>query len=681
MKKYLILLLAILLSTSSFAQRRVVDINDNWKFYFSSENSADYARTISLPHTWSYDQSMLLMTRQPTTANYIRDIYIPAQWSQKRIFVKFYGVHSFADIMVNGSYVGEHRGGSTAFTLELTNKLTYGAANSIHVIVNDAPQSDILPTSHEEDLYGGIYRDVELIVTDKTAISPLYFGSDGLFVESTKVSESSVEGEVRVLLSSTASSKSAQVELSILDEQQRVVFTKRVTQSKISDAPVTIPFTLQGAKLWSPESPNLYSFAVSVEGQETKDKVVVTSGFRTIEVGSRGLISINGVPTQFRGVKLYHDYPHVGGAASRRDMEEDIALVNEVGANAIRSASHPHHPYMYELCDREGKLVWIDFPLTKAPFLSDVAYYPTDNFHMQGIETYCEIVAQNYNHPSVAMWGIFTLLSTRGDNPIPYIKELNTLVKEMDTTRPTVAVSDQDGAINTITDLIAWNQRVGWDKGMFSDIEVWSSMLHQNWGNIRSAVTYGQDGRVDQQSEPEEYKSDNQHSAATWKPEGRQRQFHEEYAQRLLTDSLFWGVCIDNMFDFKSTRNSLGENNMGLVTFDRRDRKDIFYLYKSHWNRSEPTLHITDKRNKVSSEELYTLNVYVSEDQEPTLTTRDGESLPMRRVAPWHYVADSLVLKSGGNTFTVRQGDLVDSLNVIYETSSSRSNYRGSLIR
>ncbi len=679
MKRLFLLILSTLSFVVTLEAREVIAVNDNWRFYFSMENSADYARTISIPHTWAYDQSNVVVSTQPTTANYIREIYIPSEWAQKRIFIKFYGVQSVADVMVNGRYVGEHRGGATAFVMELSKVINYGESNRLHVIVNNSPHSDVLPTSHEEDLYGGIYRDVELIVTDRTVISPLYYGSDGIFIETTKANENIAEGVARIHLNSTSSSN-CQLTLSIFDEQGKIVFQKITAKAKVGVEPVEVAFAISEPSLWSPEAPHLYNFVVNVNDGGGSDIVELRSGLRTISYDQEGALRINGQATPFRGVSLYHDYPHVGGAASRRDIDSDMELITELGANAIRSVAHPHHPYLYDLCDASGKMVWIDLPLTKAPYLSDVAYYPTERFHSQGRETLKEIIAQNYNHPSVVMWGLFSLLTTRGDNPIPYLNELNTLAKSIDSTRPTVAVSDQDGEINQISDLIVWNQSMGWDRGLFSDIDLWSNMLHTKWGTMRSAVIYGQNGRIDQQSQASDYKSTNQYNSATWKPEGRQRVFHEEYAKRIGVDTLFWGVCLNSMFDFKSSRNSLGENNSGLVSFDRRSRKDIFHLYKAQWNHSEPTLRIADRRNRVSTSPSHTITVYSSDTIPPMLQT-SRDTIPMKMVSPWQYSVESIPLDDGQNRFVVTQGELTDSVIVVLQRASTSTSQIRSRVR
>ncbi len=678
MKRFLVLAILATLSFTSLTARQVVSLNDDWRFYFTSENSADYARSISLPHTWSYDSARSLVTTQPTTANYLRTLYVPQEWDSKRLFLKFYGVESIAELFVNGQYIGQHCGGATAFTFEITSKVKAGDDNRIQVIVNNAPQNDVLPTSREEDNYGGIYRDVELIVTDKSAVSPLFYGSEGVLIQPNEVSEQIAAGVAKVYLSSTVSTQ-CNISFSVLSPEGSVVYQRLFNKARISDEPIDIPFSVAKPELWSPSSPSLYTFVVDVTDGAMRDVVSVKSGFRDININRSELISINNNPTQMRAVTLMHDYPNIGGAASMRDVATDVELVQELGANLIRSAHHPHSKHLYDICDREGIFVWIDFPLVKAPFLSDIAYYPTAAFKEQGIETLHEIIAQNINHPSVIMWGVFTLMSSRGDDPTPYIKEINALAKSLDPSRPTVAVSDQDGDINSITDLIVWKQNIGWSRGSYSDIEMWSDILHTDWKNLRSAVAYGESGRYDQQSSDANFRASSSLNATTWFPESRQRKFHEEYYERLATDSLFWGICLTNMFDFKSTRNSMGENNSGLITFDRRDRKDIFYLYKANWNSTEPTLHIAARRERTVNNAMHTIRVYASGEQTPTLLV-NGDTVRVKSRAAAQFVADSVPLRNGVNRVVVYQDDQIDSTHLVLQPATTAPTFgrRGS---
>ena len=185
MKRVAATLLLVLLCITAQA-RKVYPLNEGWRFFFKSENTSDNARYVTLPHTWNTDTEAVGLFLE-TTANYQNEVRIPAEWRGKRVFVKFYGVQNVATLFVNGNYVGEHRGGAAAFTFEITDKLRCGDKNALLVIVSNNSRSDVLPVSTDANLYGGIYRGAELIVTDRTAVSPLYFGSDGVLVKPTSV--------------------------------------------------------------------------------------------------------------------------------------------------------------------------------------------------------------------------------------------------------------------------------------------------------------------------------------------------------------------------------------------------------------------------------------------------------------------------------------------------------------
>ena len=194
------LLAILLLSISTTAVgREVFPFNEGWRFFFKSENSSDNARHVTLPHSWNTDPQLEGEWLE-TTGNYQNDIYIPAEWANKRLFVKFYGVQSVGDLFVNGNYVGTHRGGATAFSFEVTDKVRFGTNNALLMVVNNGYRNDVLPTSTDMNLYGGIYREAELIVTEKSAISPLYLGTDGVFVRQQRIDSSRVEGEVDFIL-------------------------------------------------------------------------------------------------------------------------------------------------------------------------------------------------------------------------------------------------------------------------------------------------------------------------------------------------------------------------------------------------------------------------------------------------------------------------------------------------
>lgn len=651
MKRYIIALLMILGVASSEA-RTVYSLNDGWQFFFKLETSSDYARHISLPHTWNLDALAGKGEYLQTIANYTRDIFVPNDWANKRLFVKFYGVQSIADVFVNGHHAGEHRGGWTAFTFEITPYLKYGENNSLVVVVNNSYQNDILPTSSEINLYGGIYRDVELIVTERTTVSPLYYGSDGILIHQNNITDTSVDATAAVYVTAVED-KSCDMTITVQAPSGETVFSRFMKARIEPNTPVNIPFRIDEPLLWSPEEPNLYTVNIGI-GPRQEDVVSVVTGFRKIDYTPSAL-KINGKVTPVNGVSLYHDRAAVGSALRTRHYDEDLAQIRDIGANAIRSVTAPHSQYLYDCCDQNGTLVWIDTPFTRAPYLSDVFYYSTEKFKQNGLQQMREVIIQNYNHPSVVMWGIYSLVWLRGDNILDYVKKLNSTAKQLDASRPTVACSNQDGDINFVSDLIVWQQDLGWERGAFDDLKLWRDGLSKDWSNLRSSVAYGESGSIDQQT-------DVAMKPATiderWLPERWHTEFHEQYAQRLAQDSLFWGVWVNNMFDFGSVRHNDGISRKGLVSFDRKDQKDAYYLYRALWNKKSPTLYISEKRRNIRQDSVQTIKIYSSAKDVPVLTV-NKEAVKINQTAPCQYVSDPVVMR-GRNVVEVKAGELSD---------------------
>ena len=649
MRRYLFILLILTsLSITSFA-REIYTLNNDWRFFFREENSSDDARYVRLPHTWSNDP-YISGVNSSTSGNYERKLYVPSEWQGKRLFLRFHGVQSVADVFVNGAHVGEHRGGYTTFAFEITNRVSFGAENLVLVAVSNAHRSDVLPTSSEATTYGGIYRDVELIVAERNTISPLYYGTEGVIVHSTSVSSERVDGRIDIALLGKKDTTCA-VEVDIISPDGYVAMTKSV-KAKVDGKLLSVPFSLLNPELWSPSAPNLYTVKVSLGS----DCVSVTTGFRRIEVASDKLLTINGKRAYVRGVNLYHDCASVGTALSDKQYKRDLRSVREMGATAIRSMTGPHAEYLYEQCDRKGVLLWVDSPFTQSPFLSDIAYYATSAFENNGREQLREVILQNCHHPSVVMWGIFSNL--RGCSPelLSYIRSLNELAKKLDPTRPTVACSNRDGEINFITDLIVWQQNVGWEQGDIADVSVWQNSLRDSWSHLRQAVSYGVGGARGQHNEAFLRRG----VGATMHriPESWQSRFHEGYA-RQVDETLFWGVWLDAMFDYGSSRYHTGVKNSGLATLDHSQRKDAFYLYKTLWNKREQTLHIVGKSSDVRMNTKQVVKVY-SSCGEPTLLL-NGDTVKVRCSQPGVFLSDTLLM-SNTNEIKAFAGERRDSM-------------------
>ena len=336
------------------------------------------------------------------------------------------------------------------------------------------------------DSYGGLTRGVELIVTPRTALNPCYYGTDGIVVRPRMVAADRVEGELEVHLAAAAGTACRlTAEFFAPDGTPALSREQRV---KADGKPITVSFALENPRLWSLSDPALYTVRVCVEEGAARDEVRLETGFRSVAVTADGGLTINGERVFVRGLSLAYDRADHAGALTAEDYAADYALLRETGANALRSPAGPHADALYDLCDREGTLVWIGLPFLRAPFLSDICYYPTERFRENGRRQLREMIAQHINRPSVVMWGLFTDLWQRGDDMESYLKELQRIAAESDPARPTAACSDQDGSINFITDLIVWQQDVGWERGRTEDVAVWSSLLHRNWSRLRSAV-------------------------------------------------------------------------------------------------------------------------------------------------------------------------------------------------
>ena len=651
MKRYILLIITALWAFAANA-RETYNLNDHWRFFYKQETSSDYARNIALPHTWNLDALGGQGQYLQTIANYQRNLPIPLDWEGKRLFVKFHGVQSVADVFINGHHVGEHRGGWTAFTFEITKYIKFGENNSLLVVVNNAYQNDILPTSSEINLYGGIYRDVELIVTEQTTISPTYYGSDGVLIRQDAITPTSVSATALVWVTASLD-KACDLEIVVRSPDGDAVHTRYLKAKIEGNKPIEIPFTIDEPQLWSCDEPNLYNISVGI-GPRQEDVVTVTTGFRKIEYTPNSL-KINGSKVPVHGVTLYHDRAAIGSAIGTRHYDEDMAHINDIGANAIRSATAPHAQYLYDCCDQMGKLVWIDTPFTRAPYLSDVFYFATDKFKQNGLQQLREVIIQNYNHPSVVMWGIYSLIWLRGDNVLDYVRELNNTAKQLDSSRPTVACSNQDGDINFVPDLIVWQQNLGWERGSIDDIKLWRDNLQSQWSNLHSAVAYGEGGSIDQQTD-ESLKPTN--IDPRWLPERWQTEFHEGYARQMAKDSLFWGTWINNMFEFGSVRHTDGISHTGLVTFDRKDEKDSYYLYRALWNKKRPTLHITEKRRNVRQDSVQQVKFYASTKQKPVLIV-NKDTIKYKKVAPCQYISDPVVMR-GRSSIVVTAGDVRD---------------------
>ena len=615
------LLLIFLSALNLYAERNIVCLNENWSFCFSHQVNKGTARRVDLPHTWNAQDAISgKVDYKRGIGNYEKRIFIKPEYQGKRLFLRFEGVNTVASVFVNRKYAGEHHGGYGAFVIEITDKVNYGKDNSILVRVNNAEQLDIMPLVGDFNMYGGIYRDVNLIVTEKVCISPLDYASSGV-----KLIQDSVSNEYakvrNVIQLSNGRNADSKLDLSVaVKEGDKTVksFSSSVVVPAGKNITHEIPMEFNKPHLWNGmEDPFMYRVEVSIkENGKVLDIVSQNMGLRYYNVDSEKGFFLNGKHLQLKGVCRHQDRAEIGNALRKEHHDDDLAIMLDMGVNAVRLAHYPQDEYFYDLMDRHGLIVWAEIPFVGPGGYEDKGFVDSEMFKENGKQQLIEMVRQHYNHPSICFWGLFNELKEYGDNPIEYIKELNEIAHNEDPTRPTTSASNQGGAINHITDVIAWNRYDGWYGGNPGTLGAWLDDLKKENPNIKVGISeYGAGASIYHQQE--ELKQPN--PSGWWHPENWQTYYHIENWKIISSRSFVWGSFVWNMFDFGAAHRTEGDrpgiNDKGLVTFDRKVRKDAFYFYKANWNKSEPVLHIAGKRCDSRTSNVQTIMAFTNQPE------------------------------------------------------------------
>lgn len=610
--------LFMLYGMSMFAQRQDILLNNDWNFRFSHQVQKGTEVRVDLPHTWNAQDALSgKIDYKRGIGNYEKNLFICPEWKGKRLFIRFEGVNNIADVFINRRHIGEHRGGYGAFIFEITGKVEYGKENSILVRVNNGEQLDIMPLVGDFNFYGGIYRDVHLLITDETCISPLDYASPGVRLIQDSVSHR--YAKVRAIVDlSNGSSGNQEVELNVrLLDGQRVVKegTKNVNLSGNEVMQQELTFEIDQPHLWNGrQDPFLYQAEVTLfRNGQMVDRVTQPLGLRFYRIDPDKGFFLNGKHLPLQGVCRHQDRSEVGNALRPQHHEEDVALMLEMGVNAVRLAHYPQATYFYDLMDKNGIIVWAEIPFVGPGGYNDKGFVDLPAFRANGKEQLKELIRQHYNHPSICVWGLFNELTELGDNPVEYIKELNVLAHQEDTTRPTTSASNQMGDLNFITDAIAWNRYDGWYGGTPADLGKWLDRMHKDHPEICIAISeYGAGASIYHQQDSLVKTV----PTSWWHPENWQTYYHIENWKTISSRPYVWGSFVWNMFDFGAAHRTEGDrpgiNDKGLVTFDRKVRKDAFYFYKANWNREEPMLYLTGKRNTVRIQRLQTITAFTN---------------------------------------------------------------------
>lgn len=654
--------LLLLLNTFLFFQLSARDIhpfNEGWFFKKAESLPAGINENwlpVTIPHTWNATDMQVRKNAYYAGIAYYKKEYTPDQaLADKRIFLRFQGVGAVADVYVNGSYVNSHKGAYSAFVVEITRALNFGKTNEIVVKVDNAPKNDIVPVNNTLfGVYGGIYRPVELIITDKLSITVSDYASSGIYISQKDVSPKSAEVSVKIKLENKyLQARKASVITTIYEKNGRV---KDRISSSVDISPqgrqvFVQKFNLKNPHLWQGlEDPYLYRVETELISDNKKiDKVVQSLGVRHFELKTADGMYLNGKKVPMYGVCRHQDWWKLGSALSDKEHDADLAMMKEIGATTIRFAHYQQAEYIYAKCDSIGFIVWAEIP-----FVNRVTTKEGDNAKQQLLE----LIRQNYNHPSIYIWGLHNEVYTPYDYNIALTTDLNELAKTEDPDRYTVSVSGYskvDQTSNLNADVQGINHYFGWYNGEIGDVEKWVAGMETNFPDFKMMMSeYGAEANVNQQ---EEKVGNVGRYFSQFYPETFATKFHEIHWGVISKHPYLLASYVWNMFDFATPATTQGgveaRNMKGLVTFDRKIKKDPFYWYKANWSK-EPVLYLTQRRAKERENQVTPVVIY-SNIGVPRLFVNGTERRDYKLgTTSVHYIFNDIPLQEGENVIEAR---------------------------
>lgn len=569
--------------------RNIVQINRDWQF--TGPDGKKSAQ--DLPHTWNaIDGQDGGNDYWRGTCLYEKDFVKPEFKEDERVYLEFRGVNASARVELNGVLIGTHDGGYSTFRWDITENLTEN--NYLKVWADNSRNDRVYPQKADFTFYGGIYRDVYLITVNEKHFDMDHFGGPGIKVTA-KPAEGYTRGEIRV--ETFTNCEGGDVAVRITDAEGNVVAKGSGTDAQMR---------IEKVRLWNgTKDPYLYTAeaVLTVNGEE-KDRVSTRFGVRDCAYDPKTGFYLNGKSYPLHGVSRHQDRKGIGNALTKEMHDEDMDMICEMGVNTVRLAHYQHDQYFYDLCDERGMVVWAEIP-----YISE--HMP--NGRENTISQMKELIIQNYNHPSIVCWGVsneITISTKDNADMLDNHRVLNDLCHEMDKTRfTTLACYAMCGPFNKvahITDVVSWNLYLGWYVPGFKFNDLWIDFFHKVYPNRCLGYSeYGAEGMTNLHS------SNPRRGDQT---EEYQALYHEYLLECFAKRPFMWATHVWNMFDFAAdARDQGGEpgmNHKGLVTFDRRTKKDSFYLYKAWWNEKDPFVHICSKRFADRAESTIEVKVY-----------------------------------------------------------------------
>ena len=603
--------------------RQIYNFNTKWAF---SKEALEAPTTmperwnwVNIPHTWNdIDGQDGGNDLYRGTAFYAKELEKMDLPKADRYFLEIQGANSSAIVYVNGKKLANHDGGYSTWRVDITDVLE--DKNLFVFEVDNSPNDRVYPQNADFTFYGGIYRDLNIIAVSESHFDLEYYGTPGIKVTPEVVGENA-KVEVEVFVKN-------------VKENQKLVYTLKdaegnvVAEQETPASQTVASFEIENVHLWhGRKDPYLYTAEVYLKSEdEVLDNVSTRFGCRTFEIHPENGFILNGEEYPLRGVSRHQDRWGVGNALLKEHHDEDMDLICEVGATTIRLAHYQHDQYFYDLCDERGMVVWAEIPYIST-------HMP--NGRENTISQMKELVVQNYNHPSIVVWGLSNEITIGGEDDPDLVENhriLNDLVHEMDKTRLTtiacVSMCSMDNEYVQIPDVVSYNHYFGWYGGDTSQNGPWFDEFHAKHPNIPIGCSeYGCEALNWHTSNPEQGDYTEEYQAY----------YHEELIKQFFTRKYMWATHVWNMFDFGAdSRNEGGENGQnhkGLVTFDRKYKKDSFYAYKA-WLSDEPFVHICSKRYVDRVEETTKVTVYSNQPEVELFA--NGVSLG-KQTSPEHF--------------------------------------------
>ena len=581
--------------------RNVMELKDNWMFVKEAENAEDAASkegtAISLPHTWNaVDGQDGGNDYHRGTCWYVTKFQKPELEAGSQVYVEFLGASVIADVYLNGEAVAHHEGGYSTFRVNLTDKLQ--EENVLAVALNNADNNYVYPQKADFTFYGGLYRMVNLIVVPESHFELDYVGGNGIAVTPTvECDENRVPtGKASVKVETWVTGNADSVVITITGEESE---SKTVS---VVDGHAEATFELEHVHLWDGvDDPYLYHAKAELSSGDVTE---TTFGCRSFYTDPEKGFVLNGRVYPLRGVSRHQDRTGAGNALSYEMHKEDMEIIKEIGANTIRLAHYQHAQEFYDLCDEYGMVVWAEIPYI-------TMHMP--NGRANTLSQMEELVVQNYNHPSIVCWGLsneITAATPVDEDLLENHRLLNDLCHKLDKTRFTtmanVFMQETDSPLLEIPDVNSYNLYFGWYLGELEQNDEFFDEYHAKYPDRCIGFSeYGADANPQYQSTAPTHGDYS---------ETYQTVYHEHMLKMIEERPYLWATHVWNMFDFaadgRDEGGKHGENQKGLVTMDRKLKKDAFYLYKAYWNKEDAFVHICGRRYVDRKEDTTEVKVY-----------------------------------------------------------------------